>query len=159
MLGLKIINVIKRGPMLFNWHMIASVPMEQPRRTWLYLWHDDVIKWKHFPRHWPFVRGIHRWPVVPPHKGPVKRKMFSFDDINMWHCTLLRWDLSRFCKERIQNAKLPRESKFVHFERVTTIKNKNISRVLLVAFRRTVARICHTSLRTAFTSVRKVTEK
>ena len=22
------------------------------------LWHDDVIKWKHFPRHWPFVRGI-----------------------------------------------------------------------------------------------------
>ena len=23
--------------------------------------HDDVIKWKHFPRYWPFVRGIHRW--------------------------------------------------------------------------------------------------
>ena len=22
--------------------------------------HDDVIKWKHFPRYWPFVRGIHR---------------------------------------------------------------------------------------------------
>ena len=22
--------------------------------------HDDVIKWKHFPRCWPFVRGIHR---------------------------------------------------------------------------------------------------
>ena len=22
--------------------------------------HDDVIKWKHFPRHWPFMRGIHR---------------------------------------------------------------------------------------------------
>ena len=30
---------------------------------------DDVIKWKHFPRHWPFVRGIHRWPVNSPHKG------------------------------------------------------------------------------------------
>ena len=25
--------------------------------------HDDVIKWKHFPRYWPFVRGIHRWPM------------------------------------------------------------------------------------------------
>ena len=25
--------------------------------------HDDVIKWKHFSRYWPFVRGIHRWPV------------------------------------------------------------------------------------------------
>ena len=22
--------------------------------------HDDFIKWKHFPRYWPFVRGIHR---------------------------------------------------------------------------------------------------
>ena len=22
--------------------------------------HDDVIKWKHFPRYWLFVRGIHR---------------------------------------------------------------------------------------------------
>ena len=30
---------------------------------------DDVIKWKHFPRYWPFVRGIHRWPVNSPHKG------------------------------------------------------------------------------------------
>ena len=32
-------------------------------------WHDDVIKWKHFPRYWPFVRGIHRSPANSPHKG------------------------------------------------------------------------------------------
>ena len=31
--------------------------------------HYDVIKWKHFPRYWPFVRGIHRSPVNSPHKG------------------------------------------------------------------------------------------
>ena len=31
--------------------------------------HDDVIKWKHFPRYCPFVRGIHRLPVNSPHKG------------------------------------------------------------------------------------------
>ena len=31
--------------------------------------YDDVIKWKHFPRYWPFVRGIHRSPVNSPHKG------------------------------------------------------------------------------------------
>ena len=31
--------------------------------------HDDVIKWKHFRRYWPFVRGIHRSPVNSPHKG------------------------------------------------------------------------------------------
>ena len=28
--------------------------------------HDDVIKWKHFPRYWPFVRGIHWSPVNSP---------------------------------------------------------------------------------------------
>ena len=31
--------------------------------------HDDVIKWKHFPHYWPFVRGIHRSSVISPHKG------------------------------------------------------------------------------------------
>ena len=30
--------------------------------------HGDVIKWKHFLRYWPFVRGIHRSPVNFPHK-------------------------------------------------------------------------------------------
>ena len=34
-------------------------------------------------RHWGFVRGTHRWPVNPPHKGPVTRKMFPFDDVIM----------------------------------------------------------------------------
>ena len=41
--------------------------------------HDDVIKWKPFPRYWPFVRGIHRWPVNSPHKGQWRGAlMFSF---------------------------------------------------------------------------------
>ena len=31
--------------------------------------HDDVIKWNHFPRYRPFVRGIHRSPVNSLHKG------------------------------------------------------------------------------------------
>ena len=30
-----------------------------------------------------FVWGIHRWPVNSPHKGPVTRKVFSFDDAIM----------------------------------------------------------------------------
>ena len=28
-----------------------------------------------------FVRGIHRWPVNSPHKWPVTRKIFPFDDV------------------------------------------------------------------------------
>ena len=30
-----------------------------------------------------FVRGIHRWPVNSPHKWPVTRKSFPFDDVIM----------------------------------------------------------------------------
>ena len=30
-----------------------------------------------------FLRGIHRWPVNSPHKWPVTRKMFPFDDAIM----------------------------------------------------------------------------
>ena len=32
-----------------------------------------------------FVMGIHRWPVNSPHKGPVTRKIFSFDDVFVIH--------------------------------------------------------------------------
>ena len=32
------------------------------------------------PRHWP-LRGLHRWLGYSPHKWPVTRKMFSFDDV------------------------------------------------------------------------------
>ena len=40
--------------------------------------HDDVIKWKHFARYWPFVRGIHRSPVNSPHKDQWRgASMFS----------------------------------------------------------------------------------
>ena len=49
--------------------------------------HDDVIKWKHFPRHRPFVRRIHRSPVNSPHKGQWRRAlMFSLicARINGW---------------------------------------------------------------------------
>ena len=28
-----------------------------------------------------FMRGIHRWPVNSPHKRPVTRKIFPFDDV------------------------------------------------------------------------------
>ena len=54
--------------------------------TTVHLWnhtHDDVIKWKHFPRHWPFVRGIHRSPVSSPHKGQW-RGALMFSLICVW---------------------------------------------------------------------------
>ena len=45
--------------------------------------HDDAIKWKHFPRNWPFVRGIHRSPVNSPHKGQW-RGALMFSLICVW---------------------------------------------------------------------------
>ena len=45
--------------------------------------HDDVIKWKHFPRNWPFVRGIHRSPVNSQHKGQW-RGALMFSLIGVW---------------------------------------------------------------------------
>ena len=49
----------------------------------VYLSHDDVIKWKHFPRYWPFVRGIHRSPVNSPHKGQWHGALM-FSLISVW---------------------------------------------------------------------------
>ena len=60
--------------------------------------HDDVIKWKHFPRNWPFVRGIHRSPVNSPHKGQWRGAlMFSLICvwINGWVNNREAGDLSR----------------------------------------------------------------
>ena len=44
---------------------------------------DDVIKWKHFPRYWPFVRRIHRSPVNSSHKGQW-RGALMFSLICVW---------------------------------------------------------------------------
>ena len=44
--------------------------------------HDDIITWKLFPCYWPFVRGIHRWPVDSPQKGPVMWSSGIFFAVN-----------------------------------------------------------------------------
>ena len=60
--------------------------------------HDYVIKWKHFPRYWPFVRGIHRSTINSPHKGQWRGAlMFSLIStwINGWVNTPGACDLRR----------------------------------------------------------------
>ena len=62
------------------------------------IWHDDVIKWKHFPRYWPFVRGIHRSLVNSPHKGQWRRVlMFYLIWTNDWVNNRDAGDLRRHC--------------------------------------------------------------
>ena len=59
-LGLNVLNGLNWG-----WHCVDS----QRSYTTTPDHYDDVINWKHFPRYWPFVRGIRRFPVNSPHKG------------------------------------------------------------------------------------------
>ena len=61
--------------------------------------HDNVIKWKHIPRNWPFVRGIHRSPVNSLHKGQWREAlMFSLICvwINDWVINREAGDLRRY---------------------------------------------------------------
>ena len=72
--------------------------------------HDDVIKWKHFPRYCPFVMGIHRSPVHPPHKGQWRGALmvslnsaWTIGGINNWYAD----DLKRHRAHHDVNAMEP----------------------------------------------------
>ena len=61
---------------LILWWQVSARPLGITVKT--ITWHDDVIKWNHFPRYWPFVRGIHRSPVNSPHKGQWRRALIFY---------------------------------------------------------------------------------
>ena len=93
---------LARWPPLWWWRCLwdLQVPgMKQRSTSWSNSIHDDVIKWKHFPRNWPFVRGIHRSPVNSTHKGQWRGAlMFSLicSPINGWVNNGEAGDLRRY---------------------------------------------------------------
>ena len=59
-----------------------------------------------------FVRGIHRGPVNSPHKWPVKRKMFTFDDVIMFKRIFFNGTIGIVIKNCLRFvAKLPIDNK------------------------------------------------
>ena len=69
-------------PQWHVWKFYSLVPPLLLNRV-----HDDVIKWKHFRRNWPFGRGIHRSAVNSFHRGQWRGALvFSLicDWINDW---------------------------------------------------------------------------
>ena len=60
-----------------NYDLISPICGESNCRE-----HDDVIKWKHFPRYWAFVWGIHRSPLNSPQR-PVARSFDVFYDLRL----------------------------------------------------------------------------
>ena len=112
MLGLKLNHVSKRGHSYHSGllhghldnHMVAPVPDDficllghysdvimgsiASQITSLTIVNSSVYSGADWRKHQSsaslaFVRGIHRRPVNSPHKGPITRKMFPFDDIIM----------------------------------------------------------------------------
>ena len=78
--------------------------------------HDDVIKWKHFPRYWPLVRGIHRSPVNSTHKGQWRGSLmflWSAPWINGWVNNRKAGDLRR---NRIHHDVIGMKSHIKHFQ-------------------------------------------
>ena len=55
----------------------------QPHHLDVHHYHDDNIKWKHFPLYWPFVRGIH-WSVVDSHQKGQWRGALMFSVFCAW---------------------------------------------------------------------------
>ena len=90
-------HVLKYVNLKINWQewflfhewriAILTVGMLDKQSSAASCMHDDVIKWKDFPRYWPFVRGIHRFPVNSPHKGQW-RGALMFSSICVW---INRW--------------------------------------------------------------------
>ena len=91
-------------PLHSSWHHCNELINGQPVLWSLMripLWHDEVVKWEHFPRYWPFVGGIHRGrsPVNSPHKGQRSGTlMFSLICVwmNDWVSNREAGDLRRY---------------------------------------------------------------
>ena len=53
------VDSLHKGQWWGSWYSLDA----SPNKLWKKHSHDDVIKWNHFPRYWPFVRVFtgHRW--------------------------------------------------------------------------------------------------
>ena len=83
---------------------------------WLPSLHDGDIKWKHFPRYWPFARGSHRSPVNYLSQRPVARSFDVFFQLCLteglskqswdWWFGMPSRSLWRHCNENVLSNKI-----------------------------------------------------
>ena len=124
----------------------------------MYQLYDDVIKWKHFPRYWPFVRGIHRSPVNSPHKGQWRgalmlslicawmngcvnnsaagdlRRHRSHYDVPVIYNISPKWHLSQASANGKVCASLPRRRLTLWYTVIWRIKLQTVWAVYLLVF-------------------------
>ena len=68
-----------------QWRHYGCVSNHQPHDCLLKRLHSGADQRNQSSASLAFVREIHRSPVNSPHKWPVTRKMFPFDDVIMKH--------------------------------------------------------------------------
>ena len=87
---ISIASVTNQGPENIITHycdvIMGAITSQITSRTIVYsTFYSDADQGKHqSSASLAFVRRIHRWPVISPHKGPVTRKMLPFDDVIMF---------------------------------------------------------------------------
>ena len=82
----------------YSWSMLVIGVTVRVYGAFGYPFHDNVIKWEHFARGWPFVRRMHRSPVDSPHKAHcLGALMFSLmcASMNGWPSNWDAGDLGR----------------------------------------------------------------
>ena len=95
---------------ILNYNYIGKIPISQHNVIQNHWYHDDVIKWKHFSRYRPFVRGIHQ-SIEFPAQRPVMRSFDVFLDLRPnkrlskqpwgWWFETPSWSLWRQCNGEI----------------------------------------------------------
>ena len=96
--------------------------------------YDDVMKWKHFPRYWPFVWGIHRLPVNSPHKGRWRGALMFYlicAWTNVWVNNRDAGDFRRHCAHYYVTTMTANFFKMVHNWHLIAGPREREARVLL----------------------------
>ena len=84
-----------------RWRCTCIVYVWDRTNKCLIMRRDDVIKWKHFPRYWPFVRGIHRSPVNSRTKPVICAGINGWvnnREAGDWRCHRAHYDVTVMAK-------------------------------------------------------------
>ena len=91
--------------------------------------HDGVIKWKHFPRYWPFVQGIHRTPSFDVFFDLRLNKRLNKQSWSWWFETSWR-SLWRHCKDTQQSLNF--SLLFTRYINMWSCNNISVTIILLI---------------------------
>ena len=130
---------------------------------WNKIQHNDVSKWKHSPRYWPFVRGIHRSSVNSQQKDQRRgalmfsltcalNKRLSNQSLGWWFETPTR-SLWRHCNESTIQWWRSHEFECVSIRRRATAISYKKTHILHVLHFFTIVDIWHLCLCQCFACV------